>query len=125
MLWIGVSAAIAGVRVNNSSGDSGSFRIGKRAGPGSSYPGGAYRSLLRFDLSQIPSGATVTDATLEVYAYRYEGSNTFQFYRATEPWEETVTWNTQPSYDSSTILGRCTPKTVPVGIVGFDLLWEA
>lgn len=79
-------------------------------------PNGTHRSLVRFNgLSTIPSGATITNATLRLYGVpsssilpihgnsQYSGSpfsltNPGWVRRATNGWNEnTVTWNTQPS----------------------------
>jgi len=61
------------------------------------------RSLLKFPLSAIPPGETVTSAILEVYLvasydYPYE-SRTITTYRVAEPWgEDIVIWNNVPSF---------------------------
>ncbi|MBM4430024.1 MAG: DNRLRE domain-containing protein, partial [Chloroflexi bacterium] len=52
--------------------------------------------LLKFDLSGIPSGATVEWASLSVYGYAREGTNAFDVgaYRVLRMWtEEEATWN--------------------------------
>ncbi|MFA4853644.1 MAG: DNRLRE domain-containing protein [Bacteroidales bacterium] len=65
------------------------------------------RSLIDFDLSAIPSNATIISATLSLY-YHYStnttghstlsGSNACWLKRITSSWDEmTVTWNNQPS----------------------------
>ncbi|HEY3430628.1 MAG TPA: DNRLRE domain-containing protein [Cyclobacteriaceae bacterium] len=72
---------------------------------------GIIRSLLRFDLSTIPPKATVTKATLSLYAWGKDiglgkhasktGSNEGLLQRVTSSWDEnTVTWNTQPTTTS-------------------------
>ncbi len=60
------------------------------------------RSLVRFNLSAIPSGATVNSATLRAYlvgSYDYPGrTRTVTAYRAGSTWSESsVTWNSQPA----------------------------
>ena len=63
------------------------------------------RSLLQFDLSQIPTGATINSAFLSLYGcpgssntQGSTGSNTCYLQRVTSAWDEsTVTWNNQPS----------------------------
>jgi hypothetical protein len=66
-----------------------------------------FRSLVEFDLSSIPVGATIMDAELTLYSYNspangqhstMSGSNAAYLQRITSTWDEsTVTWNTQPS----------------------------
>jgi len=78
------------------------------------------RSLIDFDYSTIPAGATITSAKLTLYAdttYNYSagsvppghsqlsGSNAWQLSRVTSAWnEQTVTWNTMPTIDAATTL---------------------
>ncbi|AKT39351.1 DNRLRE domain-containing protein [Chondromyces crocatus] len=60
------------------------------------YTGGALQSsLIRFDLSNIPAGATVTSANLSVYvAYATAPAELVRVHRTTTAWGETsVTWN--------------------------------
>ena len=59
--------------------------------------------LIRFDLSSVPSDANIISAVLTLYYYQYYDNNPagrdLNLYRATSDWDEdTVTWNTQPSY---------------------------
>lgn len=59
------------------------------------------RSLIKFDLTDIPSNATITSATLSLYLYDDNSSNarTLSAYRLLKDWDEgTVTWN---KYDNS------------------------
>ncbi|HKR03163.1 MAG TPA: DNRLRE domain-containing protein [Bacteroidia bacterium] len=66
------------------------------------------RSLIQFDLSAIPAGATITDARLSLYNNptsdegghftSFFNPNTSVLQRITSSWDElTVTWNTQPT----------------------------
>lgn len=65
------------------------------------------RSLLQFDLSDIPDGAKIMDAKLSLYSWdspsngshsTQSGSNQTFLQRITESWSEnTVTWNNAPS----------------------------
>jgi hypothetical protein len=57
--------------------------------------------LISFDLSAVPSGATINDASLSLF-HRVNNNNgqTYQIFRVTSSWaESTVTWNTQPTFD--------------------------
>ena len=66
------------------------------------------RSVVKFDLAEVPAGATITSARLSLYAWdmttgsgphsAQSGSNGCLIQRVTTDWdEETVTWNNQPS----------------------------
>lgn len=55
-----------------------------------------YRSLIKFDLSSIPSGAQVSAATLSIWVFEDVSSNarTLRAYRVKRNWVETeATWN--------------------------------
>ncbi len=68
------------------------------------------RSLIDFELSSIPMGATINSAKLSLYSYNslsngshstQSGSNTAVLKRVLTSWNEnTVTWNNQPSTTS-------------------------
>ena len=62
------------------------------------------RILIEFtDLSAIPSGATINSAKLGLYRYDSDPSGnplTLDAYQITTPWAETVTYSTQPLYNS-------------------------
>lgn len=71
-------------------------------------------SLVKFDLSPVSSDVTVISATLNLYYYNwdanYPAGRNLNIYRITSRWgEDTVTWNTQPSYASQ----RTSNATVP------------
>lgn len=65
------------------------------------------RSLVKFDLSSIPTNAVVNSASLTLYAYNsvgnqthstLSGSNAALIQKITDSWSEsTVTWNNQPT----------------------------
>ena len=66
------------------------------------YRGRTARTYLKFDLSDIPSSATVSEAMLSLF---YDGCDfgpdevDVGIYRATGSWaESTLSWNTQPSF---------------------------
>ena len=59
------------------------------------------RTLLKFDLTSIPTGASVSSAILKLCPVidvgASEAGSVHEIYRATSAWSEaTVTWNTQP-----------------------------
>src|SRR3990167_1903931 len=56
---------------------------------------GDWKALVKFDVSQIPSNATVTSATLNLYINAVYGSpGTVSFYRLLRNWVENITtWN--------------------------------
>ncbi|MCA9497236.1 MAG: DNRLRE domain-containing protein [Nanoarchaeota archaeon] len=57
------------------------------------------RALIRFDLSHIPLGVRIDNATMQLYL-EVEGGGDLNHavYAINETWNETVTWNTQPNY---------------------------
>lgn len=99
-----------------------------------------FRTLLRFNLSNIPSGAVVQSATLYLYSdpastasgptsnSPYSGSNAVYFEKVTSNWAETsVTWNNQPV---TTTTGRIwqaastsTTENIQVNITSFVQEW--
>ena len=62
---------------------------------------GRYRSLLRFDLSQLPADAVIDQATLTLTCRKVNsGSYSVATFRVTGSWTESgVTWNNRPGYD--------------------------
>jgi hypothetical protein len=59
------------------------------------------RTLLRFDLSGIPNGATVTAATLKLWHYGTNaGHGEIEVRRITSGWSENTTWDNQPNYNN-------------------------
>jgi large repetitive protein len=58
---------------------------------------GNRRTLVSFALPPLPSGCTLTSATLRLFATSASGSRTIDVYRANAAWTEAaVTWGTQP-----------------------------
>lgn len=87
--------------------------------------GGSFisRSVLDFNWDTIPAGATVTSATLSLYGdsntSNYEGdsslsgANNWLIQRVTSTWNgSTVTWNTQPTTDTTDQIHMA--KTFPI-----------
>ncbi len=56
---------------------------------------GNARGILKFDLSSIPSGSTITSVTLSLYLYSTRGyDRTYCIHKVTKNWTESgVTWN--------------------------------
>lgn len=78
------------------------------------------RSLLRFDLSFVPPGATILDAKLDLFAYSipgvtgHIGTNNIDILRVTQNWSEnTVTWNNQPTTDNFNNVVSLPQSTLP------------
>jgi len=81
--------------------------------------GWAYDSFVKFDLSSVPSNATIYYAYLRLYYYKKKDNNPagrdLNLYRATSNWdEETVTWNTQPSCASQPTTHATVPSSIGV-----------
>jgi hypothetical protein len=89
------------------------------------------RSYVRFDLSSIPPGATVTTASLTLCRTNSSGSQrTHELRAATSVWTETgLTWNTQPAlaaaaahtitvYSSSGCLAASVQQDVQAWVIG-------
>ncbi len=64
------------------------------------------RSLLKFDLSAIPSYAKIHSAALNLYLYNWDDSDNYEVsvHTLNGSWTETgVTWNNSPSYSSNPV----------------------
>jgi parallel beta-helix repeat protein len=73
-------------------------------------------SLIKFDISSIPSDATIVSAELKIYYYFWMDSNPagrpLNLYRITSDWnEETLTWNNQPSIASHPTTNAIVPSS--------------
>ncbi len=61
------------------------------------------QALLQFDLSDLPAGAKITNATLEIYQIETAGEKSFNIWPdvALKPWDETTAnWDNRPSMQS-------------------------
>lgn len=73
----------------------------------------ANRALVRFNLPAVPSGCTVTGATLRLYAASASTGRTMQALRITQSWaENTVRWTGQP--------GTATPAATTSSVSGWN-----
>jgi hypothetical protein len=61
--------------------------------------------LLEFDLTGIPAGLTINNATLSLFhSVNQNAGFTYSIFRVTSPWDEdTVTFNTAPSIDPTEV----------------------
>jgi cysteine-rich repeat protein len=92
------------------------FGTGKVLEAGAFGPG-TRRTLLRFDLSTIPAGASLSTAQLSVRKAQSLGPDTVTLYPITAPWSEsTVTWNSfNDAYDGNSPLGSFVPSQIAAG----------
>lgn len=72
------------------------------------------RTFLKFDLSEIPSGATISSATLRYYYYRWWEANpvgrTNNLHKVTETWsEDSLTWDNKPGYNPTVFSSYIVP----------------
>jgi hypothetical protein len=73
--------------------------------------------LIKFNLSTVPSNATIQYASLQLYYYDYfsenPGGHKVNLFRITSDWnEENVTWNTRPSYITEPSSFAIMPATI-------------
>ena len=78
--------------------------------------GWAWDILIKFDLSSIPSDCTIKSAKLKLYYFKWwdndPAGRTLNLYRITSDWsEDTVTWETQPSYYDIKTASATVPST--------------
>ena len=86
------------------------------------------RGLLSFDLSAIPSNASVVEAKLSLYFYSNPGytpqlgNNEFLIQRIIEDWsEEKVTWENQPSTTAHNQITVPASNTIDQDYIGLDV----
>jgi hypothetical protein len=91
-----------------------------------SYQGHDYEwvALVKFDISSIPSDATIVSASLNLFYWQWRDNNptgrTLNLTRATTDWnEETVEWNNQPNYASEKTSSSNVPDTT-----GYWMQWD-
>lgn len=85
---------------------------------------GDERSWLRFDLSSLPAGATITSATLEMFCWRTAGASLPAEVRGipNDSWTETgITWNNQPDYTTGAVLST---QTLAAGATNVWYGWD-
>jgi hypothetical protein len=70
--------------------------------------------LLEFDLSSVPSGVTVTSATLSLYQNTTPSTGTtYDVFRVTSAWNEsTVTYNTAPTFNGTAVASMTADGTL-------------
>jgi hypothetical protein len=71
-------------------------------------------TLIKWDISAIPAGSTINDATMALHCYAITGAPSGQvsYYIIIEPWDEaTATWNTKPLYSTSVQTSSNWPTT--------------
>src|SRR6056297_3421728 len=71
---------------------------------GRNWDGDVERTLLEFELSDIPTNAVIISANLELYQNARWGTQDFNIeaHEITNPWDlETVTWNNPPLFNST------------------------
>ncbi|MEA2055031.1 MAG: DNRLRE domain-containing protein [Candidatus Thermoplasmatota archaeon] len=74
------------------------------------------RTYIKFDLSSIPSGATVSSAKLRMYYYRWweadPAGRTNDLHEVANSWNEnTLTWNNKPNYDATAFSSYVVPSS--------------
>ncbi|WP_255474061.1 DNRLRE domain-containing protein [Pontibacter qinzhouensis] len=99
-----------------------------------------WRTLFKFNLSNIPSGSTITSATLYLYSdptatgnsgttnNQLSGSNAIYFEKVVSNWGETsVTWNNQPGTTTSGRIWQgpstSTTENIQVNVTSFVQDW--
>lgn len=71
-----------------------------------SRTGQARRTFVTFTLPTIPSGCSVTSATLRLFAKTAATGRTIEVYRAAASWtESTITWANQPATTGTAVTG--------------------
>lgn len=103
---------------NNNFGDALDVTIRNEYGAGSGS-GYAWDGLIYFDISTVPTNASIQYAYLQMYYYAWKDTNpagrTLRLYPVTSIWEEEiVTWNTQPTYAPQSTSSAIVPPSTGV-----------
>lgn len=83
-------------------------------------------SLVRFDISSIPTGTNITSATLNLYYFKWWDNNpagrSLTCYRITSDWDDSdVTWNNRPTWLPP---GQWTDAAAVPGSTGQWMAWD-
>ncbi len=78
-------------------------------------------SLLKWDVSSIPAGATVTEATITLYVFNAT-NNKYNFWDFEQSWaESSATWsNTNPENNRGANIGSFTPTSTGTKVITLD-----
>jgi hypothetical protein len=94
--------------------------------------GGCYdRTLIEWDLSSLPSGILIVSAEMRLFCEAFWGSQSGEpvYYMINEPWSElSVTYNTQPDYDTSQQIAGYWPEAdtwYEVDVTDYVAAWVA
>jgi hypothetical protein len=103
-------ATIDELYINQNSGSSDTISIRR-------YSGLELDGLMKFNLSTLPANVTIQYASLQMYYYHdlieNPGGHQLNAYRIMSDWnEETVTWNTRPSYNLTLSTSIIMPSTI-------------
>jgi hypothetical protein len=103
-------ATIDELYINQNSGSSDTISIRR-------YSGLELDGLMKFNLSTLPTNMTIQYASLQMYYYHdlieNPGGHQLNAYRIMSDWnEETVTWNTRPSYNPTLSTSIIMPSTI-------------
>ncbi len=95
-----------------------------------------YRTLLDFNLSELPPYSTIIKATLTLWVYGdptnwngdpLQGNNTFTIHRITQQWDEyLVTWTNTPTYDNlyMVLVPQVSHPTTSISVDVTDLITD-
>ncbi|MFA5101740.1 MAG: DNRLRE domain-containing protein [Candidatus Thermoplasmatota archaeon] len=101
---------------NNNFGDKLEMTLRNEYGSGSGW---AYDGLIYFDISALPTNASIQYSYLQMYYYAWKDTNpagrTLRLHPVTNIWdEEVVTWNTQPTYAPQSTSSAIVPSSTGV-----------